>query len=61
MVMKTQRALADAVDDRMVEKVSALPATIRRKRRNYAGTKILIALLLGFAGGLTASRWIKLI
>ncbi len=59
--MTAKRALVDAVNDQLVEKQPVKLLKTKHKPRRYVGARILIALLLGFAGGLTASRWMRII
>jgi hypothetical protein len=59
--MKKKRDLMDAVNDRLIDKQPSPTTETKRKQKNYAVAKILVSLILGFAGGLTASRWIKIV
>lgn len=59
--MTAKRALIDAVNDHLVEKQPMKLPNTKHKPKRYVGARILIALLLGFAGGLAASRWIRII
>jgi hypothetical protein len=59
--MAKRRALSDTVKDPMVKKKHVLDH--RRKQNSVSRTaalKIAFSLLLGFAGGLLAGRFIKL-
>ena len=51
----------DAVNDRLIDKQPSPTTETKRKQKNYTVAKILVSLILGFAGGLTASRWIKIV
>jgi hypothetical protein len=59
--MVQRRALKDTVKDPMVKKETAIN---RRKNQNSAhrsvAFKIVLSLLLGFAGGLITGRFIKI-
>jgi hypothetical protein len=59
-MMTKKRALADAVKDPLLDKPKYASAESKQKRKNHVAVKILVSLALGFAGGLTASRWIKI-
>jgi hypothetical protein len=59
-MMTKKRGLTDAVKDQLVDKPKSALVNARPRRPNHIAAKILLSLVLGFAGGFTASRWIKI-
>jgi hypothetical protein len=59
--MTKKRDLMAAVDDRLVKKQPSQKVEAKPGRNNHTLAKILVSLILGFAGGLTVSRWIKFV